>query len=386
MIRKISFENFYSFKDRQEIDFTTTKKKSSDYYEAYDGTLISKVAGFAGSNASGKTNAMRIFGFISYILTVSNKAKGITFTPFKNYSFIKNNTSLVEIEFENDTHLFKIYLEIRNYLVIKEFVSFKSLKKRSRFTTLIDRNEREFNLNPKYFTGVTKKKMSSIQNGVSAVAFINTSYDIPILSEIGEYFSLFQINFSECGETIHNITGLELAAETYLKSPEVKTRMEQIIRDFNIGIEDFLITKNSDGKYDIKANHIIGTEKYLLPIDYESRGTRALFYELGRIIFFISEGTVMVSDEIETGLHPEAVNKLIQFIVDELAESKKQFIFSSHSLEFMKKFDAQQIFLVEKENNVSEVFRLDEMKFRSEDNYFAKYQSGVYGAYPKIRI
>lgn len=386
MIRKISFENFYSFKDKQEIDFTTTKKKSSDYYEAFDGTLISKVAGFIGPNASGKTNAMRIFGFISYILTMSEKTDDSNFTSFKNYSFAKNDVSRVEIEFENEHHLFSIQIEIKNFIIVKETVSFKALKKGSRLTTLITRKDNDVVLNPKHFAGVTKKKTSTLHKDVSVVAFINANYDIPILNEIDEYFSILLINISESGEATNPTMSQSFSTDMYNKFPEIKERMESVIRDFNIGIKSFSIKKNSENNYDIYANHLVNSNKYSLPIHYESRGTQILFNELARILMFTGIGTVLVVDEIETGLHPEATNKLIQFITDELSVEKKQFIFSSHSLEFMKKFDAQQIFLVEKEDNISDLFRLDEMKLRSEDNYYAKYQSGAYGAYPKIRI
>ena len=74
-------------------------------------------------------------------------------------------------------------------------------------------------------------------------------------------------------------------------------------------------------------------EEYTLPIYYESRGTKALFVELFRILACIDSGTVLVIDEIETGLHPQAVDKIIQYIIDSFSKSKKQFI-CFHSIIF----------------------------------------------------
>ena len=68
MIRKITFSNFYSFKDKQTLDFTTTKKKGDNYYQTFDGKQISKVVAFLGPNNSGKTNVIKVLGFIDYFL------------------------------------------------------------------------------------------------------------------------------------------------------------------------------------------------------------------------------------------------------------------------------------------------------------------------------
>jgi hypothetical protein len=52
----------------------------------------------------------------------------------------------------------------------------------------------------------------------------------------------------------------------------------------------------------------------------------------------------------------------------------------------LSKLDKYQIVLVEKdENGISDTWRLDEMPdSRSDDNYYAKYIAGAYGAVPKI--
>ena len=95
---------------------------------------------------------------------------------------------------------------------------------------------------------------------------------------------------------------------------------------------------------------------------------------------------MLVIDELEVGLHPQAVTKIIQYVIDSFKQDKKQFIFTSHSYDFLKRFDAQQIYLVEKKENVSEIFRLDELGVRPDENFLSKYMSGSYGAFPKIRI
>src|SRR3989338_8804599 len=67
MIRAVRFSNFYSFNEEQEISFVAKKKKTYDYFTSKSDDQITKVAGFIGGNASGKTNVMRFFSFISYL-------------------------------------------------------------------------------------------------------------------------------------------------------------------------------------------------------------------------------------------------------------------------------------------------------------------------------
>lgn len=54
----------------------------------------------------------------------------------------------------------------------------------------------------------------------------------------------------------------------------------------------------------------------------------------------------------------------------------------------MNKLDMHQIFLIEKnKNGASSTYRLNEIEgIRSDENFLAKYMSGSYGAFPKIRI
>lgn len=385
MIRKITFRNFYSFKEEQVIDFTVNKKQSTDYFESYDGVQISKVAGFVGPNASGKTNAMRIFGFLSYFACSQDK-KNDDFTPFKSYSFSNDETSSLDVEFETNDNLYQLSILLTEKTVIKESLQYKELKKGSRYSVLYERNNEAIDLNTKFFPGVTKKNLSSIPEHTSVIAFIDANYDIPLINEVHHYFASLNLNITEAGYTSSVDDSIPYALGMYTENPDVKTKMEEIVNDFGIGIDKFIFKKIDNENYSISANHKVNKKNYVLSLNYESRGTRALFCEIGRILLFLKNGSVIVSDEVETGLHPEAVNKIINFVTEKLENQKKQFIFSSHSLEFMKKFDAQQIFLVEKENNASELFRLDELKLRSEENYFKKYQSGAYGAFPKIRI
>jgi hypothetical protein len=79
---------------------------------------------------------------------------------------------------------------------------------------------------------------------------------------------------------------------------------------------------------------------------------------------------------------------LFDLFVDPNTNSKNaQLLLSTHSHLILGKLDKYQIVLVEKnKDGISESWRLDEMgsDVRADDNYYAKYIAGAYGAVPKI--
>lgn len=387
MIKKIKFDNFYSFKEEQILDFTVSKKKSSDYYQSYDGKQISKIAGFIGSNASGKTNIMKLLGYFKYIITVSQRNSDINDTAFKSYAFSKAEDSNFSIEFETENNIFLYKLTINPDKIIKEELKTKSLIKKSKLINVFSRNLDSIKINKKLIKGVTLKNIKSVRGDVSLISFINANYNESVINEVYEYFNHHHtVNINETGSMHSADAQLDPTSFLYFKYPKIQKQMEDFIKDFNIGINKFNIKHLPDNKIEINSSHMVQNKEYELPITYESHGTKTLFVELPYILSFIDTGYVLIIDEIESGLHPEAVDKIIQYISDSLKNTKKQFIFSSNSLNFLKKFDAQQIFLIEKIDNKSEVFRLDELNIRPDENFFSKYTTGAYGAFPNIKI
>ena len=70
----------------------------------------------------------------------------------------------------------------------------------------------------------------------------------------------------------------------------------------------------------------------------------------------------------------------------EINQHNAQLIFSTHSHEVLNMLCKEQIVLVEKDAELStEAYRLDEVEgIRADDNIYAKYMAGAYGAIPEI--
>jgi hypothetical protein len=112
-----------------------------------------------------------------------------------------------------------------------------------------------------------------------------------------------------------------------------------------------------------------------------------MFVLLHFLLPAIEQGGLAVIDELEIDLHPHAVPQIIELFANLATNPKNsQLLFTSHSLEVLNHLEKEQIVLVEKKQECkSELYRLDDLKgVRRDDNIYAKYMAGAYGAVPNL--
>ena len=85
-------------------------------------------------------------------------------------------------------------------------------------------------------------------------------------------------------------------------------------------------------------------------------------------------------------MHPHMIEPILELFASRATNPHQaQIIFTSHSVEVMNLLGKSQVILVEKTHCESEAWRLDSMGgVRSQDNLYAKYMSGAYGAVPQL--
>jgi len=393
MIRKVKFSNFYSFKKEQEINFLANKKKTYNYFTSKSEEQITKIAGFVGGNASGKTNIMRLFSFLSYFVCRNadedkSFVKDIAYKTF----FSNEEKSHFYIEFEKKDYIFFYDVDIKKNEILQESLFVKKISKSSRKIEIFSRKLHDVvSLNENYFKNITINSIPKIREDVSFIAFVKKMpYSIEIINNVYEYFLNFKTNINERGEINNDFHQLK-TLRTYLIDKELKEEMENFVRNFDIGLSGFKIkeeTIKDKIRISVKGIHATNLENKELDLDYESRGTRSLFFAMANILSALKNNNIIIIDEIESGFHPEALNKLIGYFIDEDKDKSAQLIFSSHSLGFMNKLDMHQIFLTEKNSKgESSILRLNKVEgIRSDENFLSKYMTGVYGAFPKIRV
>ena len=101
----------------------------------------------------------------------------------------------------------------------------------------------------------------------------------------------------------------------------------------------------------------------------------------------LEHGGIVIIDEIEADLHPDMIMAVLDLFIDrERNPHNAQIIFTCHAHEILNELQKDQVLLIEKNpDGCSEAWRLGDMKkIRRDDNLYAKYRAGTYGAIPDL--
>ena len=102
----------------------------------------------------------------------------------------------------------------------------------------------------------------------------------------------------------------------------------------------------------------------------------------------LEQGGVLLLDEFDINLHPNLLPMLINLFDDpEKNLNNAQMIFSTHDTAIMDRLGKYRTYLVNKENNESFGYRLDEIPgdiLRNDRPVSSPYRNGKVGGVPKV--
>jgi len=409
MIHSFTFKNFCSFAETATMSFEDIRKRretqSDMFCDSQAGVRLSKITTVIGPNASGKTNALKALAFLSWFVRNSfvgleGEKERIPVDPFV-FSDYEKKPSEFEIIFEHRAEIYKYLLQLYRTHVVREEL-YKKDKNTNHFNYLFKRLWNEYskqseisqriNLKTEVVKEILRKNVSLI---AASVAIKNDT-----LSDIASFWTKIISNINRMGKSWDTYSlgkqGLLQAAGEYKKDKNLFNKAMQFLRDIDLGLEDIEIregeaqnTTTGETKkiYLPYGIHLVNGKKYDLPFAFESSGTKNMFVLLHFLLPAIEQGGVAIIDELEIDLHPHTLPRIIELFSNTATNPKNtQLIFTTHSLEILSHLEKEQIILVEKNKECqSEMYRLDELKgIRRDDNIYAKYMAGAYGAVPNI--
>lgn len=408
MLHSFTFKNFCSFANSATISFEDIRKgvetKNNMFIDTASGARISKVMIVIGPNASGKTNALKALAFLSWF--VRNSFAGLEGEKeailVDNFAFSEDKESISEFElvFDHNDAIYKYILHMCQTHVVKEELYRK--EETRHFNYLFKRNwnpkaensdiVQRINLKTEVVKEILRKNVSLI---AASVAIKNDT-----LTDIANFWQKIISNVNRMGKLWDTSSlgdrGLFEATEVYNKNQNLFIKAVQFLKDIDLGLDSVLIkegearnSKTGEAKkiYLPYGVHKVNEKQYNLPFAFESSGTKNMFVLLHFLMPAIEQGGIAVIDELEIDLHPHAVPQIIELFANPATNpNNSQLLFTSHSLEVLNHLEKEQIILVEKKQECkSELYRLDELKgIRRDDNIYAKYMAGAYGAVPNI--
>lgn len=397
MLKNIKITNFYSIGEEQEISFEINQKDVLDDSARKVGndTFLNLVSCIIGPNASGKTNALKAISFLFWFINESyTSLKNETNIPISQHMLKKNQPVKMEIEFYDSDVLYKYLIELNQGVVIHE----KLEKKSGRMTNVFEsaRIDGKFSLkeNRLKINEADEARFKERRNVPLLSCLIDTGY----LPEIS-FFKNFKSNVTQSGTSFGSLPTklLDLSAEIQ-KNEYLRQEILNFSKDVDLSISDFRFKdyylRNHTLK-EVKTSplleciHNTKDKQFILPIFEESNGTQHSIYLLFEILPMLNSGGVIVIDEIESGIHPFVVQKIISLFENKKTNPKNtQLFFSTHQHLLLNDRTKTQIFIAEKIEGTSEteIYHLDDIEgIRNDENFLNKYLAGAYGGIPKIK-
>ena len=424
ILKSFRIKNFGPFAD--EIRFTTSIDKSKkDHLEntfSLGDNSFNRTSFIFGANGSGKSNfckaLIQIQNFISLSpLFAANNQQLLELQPIKlsaselDKHFLfdsskKDCPSEYEIEIVMDGTTFNYSFAILGGLVVSE----KLTKRKQRTEIILLRHSED------YHSIELKSELASFAPNVAVVkeralclsmaAFLNN----PLASQLVAAIGKIQVVNMATLQGLRNITkenftenirqrclSILRIAEPTMEDLSVEFTDENIDkRKVPLSIDDLegreLIIKNI--RVDVQSTHSVYcqdaiVDKILLPfLKYESNGTIKMLSILPLLFQALESGSPIVIDEIENGLHPSVVERILDlFISPETNPNNAQLICTTHSTPLAEKnVRRDQVWVVDKDScGRSSLKRISDYPgTRTTDNIAQKYLRSAFGDIPQF--
>lgn len=394
MIKNLSFRNFYSFADDTVIDFALGKKPTPTGYDIdINGERYNKAIAVVGANGSGKTQFLKPLAFLSWFASESFLGSDPDLDiPFAVHRLHADEPCRFELEFMIGGIDYRYQLELTPKEVIFEALYEKTSAQYS-YLFKREKTQQGYSFKQKGFP-FPKAQAEKLRGNTSLISAAH-SYDIAEAKSFIEFFDRIETNVVSTGRRHFQHGEVVGAAAKFQKAPDLLKRMSDAMSTFDLGLSSVEIRKLTGRDETGKEEDVLvpfGLHKtddgqtFELPFFEESSGTQSAFVLLQPILNALQKGGVAVIDEIDNDLHPHLVPHLLEwFEFDHTNPHQAQLIFTCHTPEVLNLLQKHQVYLVEKRNQNSEAWRLDDMTgLRSDDNLYAKYMAGALGATPEL--
>ncbi len=383
MLISFGARNYMSFKEGFEISM----ELSSSCPEATAaGKKFSDAICIIGANASGKTNVIRSLTYIadfccnSFNSKPEDSLRGASFGWHKEPSYFFVEFMLGDVQYYYE-------LELTN----KEIVGEKLERKAARRVPVFSRKYNELEYCVKELKELSKIKF---RKNVSVISIAH-QYEVAALEGIYSFFSSIVSNIDPFfGDVKFNgqYENAFITSKYYNETKEVLAYVKDKLARADTGITDIRIesfkSPTDEEMFLPIFKHGTKDGDVEIPYFFESNGTRALYSQLSLFKRVLDQGGVLLLDEFDNNLHPDLHAWLIDFFLDpESNPNNAQILFSSHNAAFMDKLSKYKVVLVNKEDNESFLYRLDELPgsiVRNDRSIESVYKTGKLGGTPNL--
>lgn len=399
MIINLKISNFYSFAQDNNVSFAMGKKPRASHYDINIGApneiRLNKVLAVIGANGSGKTQLVRALPFLAWFITKSARDLNANDEiPFKPHALYDNAPTSFEIEFLLEQSRYRYRLVIKNDVVLHESLHEKTSAQFS-YIFVRDKTESGYQYKEKSFFDFSTKQAKQVRQNISLLASAYM-HDVQASAKFIQFFTKVAFNVNTIGRKPFKSSDVLECADFVYHKPDIREHIANLLCDMDLGLSNIeyhkkqMLQENGDKSVEVTLPYGVhqadNGEEFNLTFFLESSGTQSAYVLLSRLLPVLQEGGIAVIDELDNDLHPYMLPKILDlFKFKETNPYDAQLLFSCHAVEVLNELAKHQVYLVEKNDLISETWRLDEMEgLRADDNLYAKYLSGSLGAVPNL--
>lgn len=424
MILNFSIQNFGSIKDKQTLSFEADK--SDHLEEAYvtrcGGRRILKLALLYGANASGKTTVLKALDFLRQLVIKpkNKKTERLDFEPYLFDPDTPKQPTVLSIEFIRNEVRYAYRVEFTQEAVVAEELYAYYTPNKARIYQRTTDLERQF-VEIKFGSKMTRSKAvkqsltaNTLWNNTVLGGYLKTNVYSKELQEVVDWFKLYLKGMAQPQTSFEDLIFYKMKEGTLLSSD-----MIPILQQADLHISDIVIqSREIDGSHEaedilsfiydpwviwkddnivlkgdkaffkkVLLEHTVNGEKYQLPLEEESRGTRRYYEFAGLLAYLIKKPNAMLIDELESSLHPDLYR---HFIVSYLLNTKdSQILATTHNRELLDDRDLfrnDAIWFTDKSNaDATELYSLadfDRSVIGKKTNVLNAYKSGKLSGTP----
>jgi AAA15 family ATPase/GTPase len=417
MLLQFKFENFRSFRDETILDMTATKiTEHQDHLVKLGREKVLPVAGIFGANASGKSNVIDAFNYMtSYVIysfgygdeTSPDSIDGgfMEPEPFRFDAASQDGESCFEVYFTNasatDEKTYNYGFAVDSEGVCEEWLNTIAKSPNSKPRRVFYRNREQDELD---LVGIPQKSRENIKlalDNKALVVSLGAKLRITKLKLVRSWF--MDNEFADFGRPYGEFFAFRQVPDDFIDDVAVQRKVVDYFNSFDpsiIGFEIEPIEKTGANKqtvYRIAAVHkMVSTDgTSTIPLEDESAGTLKMFALYGPLQRILRSGGVLVIDEINARLHSHMVRVFVlAFLNKSINTNNAQLLFTSHDVQQLNAgyLRRDEIWFTEKSaDGLSTLFSLADFvdaeggKIRKDENHEKNYLLGKYGAIPTLR-
>jgi hypothetical protein len=391
MLHSYAFSNFQSFHERVEVDLTINRKTTlTDWMsEAPTGERVSKLIAVIGPNGSGKTALLKPAVFMSWFIGQSFQLSPDAGIPINPHFAATDEPSEFEAVIDFDGKLWRYVLRCTQERVLHEALYLKRERFGYIFVRDWDSKSKSYAVKQQDF-GLPAQEARRVRPNVSLISWA-AQFGVPLAMRMAAAYVITNVNLFgrvPMGEQV-----LQRAARHFSSHHEQRSQMSHLLSGWDLGLsgvalQEISVSNPQETEQKVWmpfGKHQSRGKEFLIPFFMESSGTQGAFVLLSLLLEALDTGGLAVIDEFENDLHPHMLEPILDLFANPATNPHQaQLLFTCHAMEVLNLVHKSQVVLVQKGLDCeSTASRMDAVEgIRNDDNFYAKYMAGAYGAVP----